>query len=147
MLRQFHSLYDPIVFHRQNFTKKKRLKTDYNGPNPLFPAIPHLFERSFLISWENNRDCHITMPLSLKTMEMQIKGDQWNKRFRTVQVYCLFLLIKSGVKPQLTFSLFFVIYPLLTPASSFFRQHTLWEPCISFQNANWDGFVRLMCVQ
>ena len=50
-------------------------------------AIPHLFERLFLISWENNRDCHITMPLSLKTMEVQIKGDQWNKRFKTVQVY------------------------------------------------------------
>ena len=48
--------------------------------------IPHLFERLFLISWENNRDCHITMPLSLKTMEVQIKGDQWNKRFKTVQV-------------------------------------------------------------
>ena len=30
------------------------------------------------------------MPLSLKTMEVQIKGDQWNKRFRTVQVYCWF---------------------------------------------------------
>ena len=27
------------------------------------------------------------MPLSLKTMEVQIKRDQWNKRFRTVQVY------------------------------------------------------------
>ena len=27
------------------------------------------------------------MPLSLKTMEVQIKGDQWNKSFRTVQVY------------------------------------------------------------
>ena len=37
-------------------------------------VIPHLFER--LISWENNRDCHITMPLSLKTMEVQIKGGQ-----------------------------------------------------------------------
>ena len=33
-------------------------------------AIPHLFERLFLISWKNNRDCHITMPLSLKTMEV-----------------------------------------------------------------------------
>ena len=39
------------------------------------------------INWENNRDCHITMPLSLKKMEVQIKGDQWNKRFTTVQVY------------------------------------------------------------
>ena len=37
---------------------------------------PHLFERLFVISWENNRDCHITMPLSLKTMEVQVKGDQ-----------------------------------------------------------------------
>ena len=27
-------------------------------------------------SWENNRDCHITMPLSLKTMEVQIKEEQ-----------------------------------------------------------------------
>ena len=25
---------------------------------------------------ENNGDCHITMLLSLKTMELQIKGDQ-----------------------------------------------------------------------
>ena len=38
--------------------------------------------RLFLISWENNRDCHLTMPLSLQTMEVQIKGDPWNKRFR-----------------------------------------------------------------
>ena len=50
-------------------------------------AIPYLFERLFLIGWENNRDCHITMSLSLKTMEVQIKRDQWNKRYRTVQVY------------------------------------------------------------
>ena len=50
-------------------------------------AIPYLFERLFLIGWENNRDCHITMSLSLKTMEVQIKRDQWNKRFRTVPVY------------------------------------------------------------
>ena len=27
-------------------------------------------------SWENNRDCHIKMPLSLKTMKVQIKEDQ-----------------------------------------------------------------------
>ena len=51
-------------------------------------AIPLLFQRLFLISWENNRDCHKTMLLSLKTMEVQIKRDQWKKRFRTVQVYC-----------------------------------------------------------
>ena len=50
-------------------------------------VIPHLFERLFLISWENNRDCHITMPLSPKTMEVKIKGDQWNKGFRTLQIW------------------------------------------------------------
>ena len=37
-------------------------------------AIPHLFERLFLISWENNRDCHITMPLSLKKWKCRLKG-------------------------------------------------------------------------
>ena len=36
----------------------------------------YLFERLFVIRWENNRDCDITMPLSLKTMEVQIKRDQ-----------------------------------------------------------------------
>ena len=36
----------------------------------------HLFERLFVIGWENNRDCDIIMLLSLKTMEGQIKGDQ-----------------------------------------------------------------------
>ena len=50
-------------------------------------AIPHLFERLFLISRENNRDCHITMPLSPKTIEVKIKGDQWNKGFRMVQIW------------------------------------------------------------
>ena len=59
----------------------------------------HLFERLFLISWENNRDCYITMPLSLKTMEVQIKGDQWNKRFRTVQVYCRAYPNHYGIAP------------------------------------------------
>ena len=44
----------------------------------FFGAIPNQFEILFLISWENNRDCHITMPLPLKTIEVQIKGDQWN---------------------------------------------------------------------
>ena len=54
----------------------------------LIKKLPHLFARLFVISWENNRDCHITMPLSLKAMKVHIKGGLWNKRFRTVQVYC-----------------------------------------------------------
>ena len=37
-------------------------------------AILHLFEKLFLISWENNKDCHITMSIPLNTMEVQIKG-------------------------------------------------------------------------
>ena len=49
------------------------------------------------ISWENNRDCYITMPLSLKTMEVQIKGGLWNKRFRTVRVYCYIFLNNSYI--------------------------------------------------
>ena len=59
-----------------------------NGASGKGRSCTSWFERLFVISWENNRDCHITMPLSLKTMEVQIKGDLWNKRFRTVQVYC-----------------------------------------------------------
>ena len=47
-----------------------------NSSHLMTRAILHLFERLFLISWKNNRDCHITMPLSLKTMEVQIKGDE-----------------------------------------------------------------------
>ena len=58
------------------------------GLHHRFPwAILHVFESLFLISWEDNRDCHITMPLSLKKKEVQIKEDQWNKMFRAVQVY------------------------------------------------------------
>ena len=64
------------------------MKRFYPSDTVKMRAIPHLIERLFLISWENNRNCHITMPLSLKTMEVQIKGHQNNKRLRTVQVYC-----------------------------------------------------------
>ena len=59
----------------------KRLLKYYFLPKREKRAIPHLFERLFLISRENNRDCHITMTLSLKTMKVQINplspsGDQ-----------------------------------------------------------------------
>ena len=54
------------------------MKRFYPSDTVKMRAIPHLIERLFLISWENNRDCHITMPLSLKTMEVQIKGHQYN---------------------------------------------------------------------
>ena len=52
------------------------MKRFYPSDTVRMRAIPHLIERLFVISWENNRDCHITMPLSLKTMEVQIKGHQ-----------------------------------------------------------------------
>ena len=74
--------------------------------------IPHQFERLFLISWENNRDCHITMPLSLKTVEVQIKGDQENKRFRTVQVYCFFVVFYVT-----RYSVFYFLLDLFPQAS------------------------------
>ena len=48
----------------------------------------YLFTLHQMIVWKTNRDCDITTPLSLETIEVQIKGDQWNKRFRTVQVNC-----------------------------------------------------------
>ena len=38
MLRQFHSIYDPIVFQSTKLYKKRQ-KTGYNGPNPLFLLI------------------------------------------------------------------------------------------------------------
>ena len=37
-------------------------------------AIPHLFERLFLIGWENNRDCHITMPYPWKQWKCRLNG-------------------------------------------------------------------------
>ena len=67
-------------------TPPNRVTSPTRGPPPVCKqalrkterilAIPHPFERLFLISWESNRDCHVTMPLSLKTMEVQIEGDQ-----------------------------------------------------------------------
>ena len=76
----------------------------------------HPFERLFVIGWKNNRDCDITMLLSLKTREVQIKGDQSNKRFRTVQV-CKCSIIKWKVLPH---------YKRQSPKISVFQtSHTL----------------------
>ena len=33
-----------------------------------------IWKKLFLFIWENNRDCHITMPLSMKRMEWSLKG-------------------------------------------------------------------------
>ena len=71
-----------LVFKQILLSDRYLLETDAYISLLIFTVDLHLFERLFLISWENNRDCHITMPLSLKTMEVQIKGDQWNKRCR-----------------------------------------------------------------
>ena len=48
----------------------------YTAPNGkrFLRGDLHLFETLFVITWENNSDFDITMPLSLKTMEVQIKG-------------------------------------------------------------------------
>ena len=64
------------IYMKIEFTSQRREMLLFLTTNM---AIPHLFERLFLISWENNRDCHITMPLSLKTMEegtSEIRGLQ-----------------------------------------------------------------------
>ena len=55
------------------------MRTKTGDPAPICKIV--------FISWENNRDCHITMRLSLKTVEVQFKVDHWSKRFRTVQVW------------------------------------------------------------
>ena len=61
----------------------------------------HLFQTRFVISWENNRDGDVTMPLSLKTIGSAGYRDQWNKGFGWVQVnqsdgFALGLLIYWG---------------------------------------------------
>ena len=38
------------------------------------------------------------MPLSLKTMDVQIEGDQWNRRFRTVQVNRTYYIYWNGTE-------------------------------------------------
>ena len=43
-------------------------------------------KQGFVIGWENNRDGDITMPLSLKTIGSAGYKDQWNKKFKCVQV-------------------------------------------------------------
>ena len=39
----------------------------------------HLFQTTFVICWENNRDGDITMPLSLKTIGNAGYSDQWKR--------------------------------------------------------------------
>jgi len=59
-------LYEIIILHvKTNMVKSVISHFDW--------AIPHLFERLFLISWE--KVVTIIMTLSLKTMEVQIKED------------------------------------------------------------------------
>ena len=76
-----HVRYNWGYFSFVSFRRQNRRRGSNPWPLALpssFWAIPHLFERLFLISWENYRYCHITMPLSQETMEVQIKGGQWN---------------------------------------------------------------------
>ena len=66
-------LYEIIILHvKTNMVKS--VISHFDG------AIPHLFERLFLISWENNRGCH-NAPIP------ENNGSADYKRFRTVQVY------------------------------------------------------------
>ena len=66
-------------------------------------------KESEVTGWEN-----ITRPLSLKTMEVHIKGNQWNKRFRTVQVNChVCLRLGRALNFFLWRHLFTTLFPLL----------------------------------
>ena len=59
-------------------------------PQVIFRADLHLFQTSFVIHWEDNRNGDITMPLSLKTIGGAGYRDQWNNRFGWVQVNRIF---------------------------------------------------------
>ena len=52
----------------------------------ILGADLHLFQTRFVISWENNRDGNIAMPLSLKTIGSAGYKDKWNKKFGCMQV-------------------------------------------------------------
>ena len=95
LFQQRYYLCENVYYSGTSITKSSVKRTIFFSTPVIvkFRVIPHLFQRLFLISWENRRDCHITMPLSLKTVEVQIKRGHWNKRFRTVQVYWKFKAI------------------------------------------------------
>ena len=65
---------------------------NYTAPNGkrFLRADLHLFETLFVITWENNSDYDITMPLSLKIMEVQIKGTNEIRGFERCEstVFC-----------------------------------------------------------
>ena len=63
---------------------KRKLAVQYFGRSRTY------LEDCLWLAGKTNSDCHITMVLSLKTMEVQIKVGLWNKRVRTVQVYWIF---------------------------------------------------------
>ena len=81
----FHSLMQAVTGAPDKINEQTRVNRTllemiiilrFWGVVALLPGDLHLFERLFVIGLENNRDCDITMPLSLKTMEVQIKGNQ-----------------------------------------------------------------------
>ena len=100
---------------RGNLGVRRRKEKKEKFPSSLLPrgwAPAYLKDCFWLAGKTILNHCHTTMPLSLKTTEVQIKGslrgpikgDQWNKRFRTVQVYwtkrsfySLLLMIKKEI--------------------------------------------------
>ena len=54
--------------------KTHKLKRSVDSLGRIRGDLLHLFQRLFVIGLGNNRDCDITMPISLKTMEVQIYG-------------------------------------------------------------------------
>ena len=63
----------------------------------------YLFTLHQMIGWENNRDCDITTPLSLETIEVQIKGAN---KIRGLE-RCRSTAPKSGTAPTRWVTIYF----------------------------------------
>ena len=84
------------------------------------------------------------MPLSLKTMEVQIKGDQWNKRFRTVQVYWKVRRVKNVFHltqvPYVGTDIAVNSLELVIPCENSLIEHAFSPE--NFQRENWTTFSK-----
>lgn len=66
-----------------------------------------------MTGWENNRDYDITRPLSLKTMEVHIKRDQWIRGLEWCRSTTMFVWSSVGLTILLWRHLCAALFPLL----------------------------------
>ena len=143
------SLTNTINWKKMN---KRKLAVQYFGRSRTY------LEDCLWLAGKTNRDCHITMLLSLKTMEVQIKRGLWNKRFRTVQVYWIFrmfsprrycryrLVLRCPLSLPGALFLRFVLFSLrrcgvACPGRSALAQAVSELQVSSFRHAAWLNFV------